>query len=135
MYIDKDLEMSSAQAVTASAASTNVFDFGPQARSESNGGQLYVTVRVGTAATAAGAATLVVAFQSSIDAAFSSPIAKLQTAVIGKAALTADTEIFKFAIPKGMERYGRMYYTVATGPLTAGTFDAFITVDPQSAVV
>lgn len=134
MIIDKELELSSAQAVTVTAASTNVFDFGPQARSESNGGQLFATVRVGTACTASGSATLTIAFQSSIDEGFSSPIIKFSSIAIPKASLTADTEVFKFAIPKGMERYGRIYYTVATGPLTAGTLDAFITLDDQSAV-
>ena len=63
---------------------------------------------------------------------FSSPSARYVSAAVGKAALTAGAKPVTVQVPHGVERYLRVYYTVASGPLTAGTFSAFLTKDVQA---
>ena len=41
---------------------------------------------------------------------------------IPKASLTAGTQVLRVSVPYGTERYLRLYFTVGTGPLTAGKF-------------
>lgn len=129
MLIDSLNEYSDAQAVTASAASTDVIDHG--AAGETIGEELYLHIYVGTAAAAAGAATVTFALQTDDNASFSSATTLYTSTAIGKAALTANTEVLRVRVPKGRERYTRVYYTVATGPLTAGTFNAFLSPSVQ----
>ena len=128
MIIDRFNEYSDAQAVTASAASTNVVDL--KAAGNIEGKPYYLHVKVNTAATASGDATVTFALQTDSDEAFGSATTLWTSAAIGKAALTAGTEVVRLPI-NGMplKRYTRVYYTVATGPLTAGKFDAFLSAD------
>lgn len=122
MIIDKELELSSEQAVTASAASTNVAQISGVGATE----DLAIVVTVKEAVTAAGAAT--VQFQVAIDDAegFGTEVIALETAAIGKADLPLKKQII-IPLPKGtLKKYLRLKYVVATGPLTAGKFDAQI---------
>lgn len=122
MFIDKELELSSAQAVTASAASTNIIDLGAAGEEGFSGKHIVITVT--EAATAAGAATVVFSLEKDDNSSFSSAVAVHASAAIGKAALVVGYELI-IPIPFGLdEQYMRMYYTVATGPLTAGKFTA-----------
>lgn len=134
MIIDSLNEYSDAQAVTASAASTDVVDHG--AAGETIGEELYFTVVVPTGVTAAGAATVNIALQTATDEAFTSPKVLYSSGAIAKDDLGAGTTAVRVRVPKGRLRYTRTYYTVATGPLTAGAFDAFLTegVQDQSVV-
>lgn len=125
MLRDKLLELSSAQAVTVSAASTNVINQG--AAGNAIGHELYCVVRVATAATAAGAATVNFKLQTATDEAFTSPVDLFDSGAIAKTALTANAEPVKVKIPLGALKYLRGYYTVSTGPLTAGAFDMYFT--------
>lgn len=125
MYQDNDLIMSAAQAVTSSAASTNIID--QTKAGDAIGEQLMLVIRSIAAATAAGAATVNFVLQTSTDSAFTTPITLWDSGSIAKTALTANTIQAKVAIPLGAKQYLRVYYTVGTGPLTAGTFDAFLT--------
>lgn len=128
MIIDRFNEYSDAQDVTASAASTNVVDL--DAAGNIEGKPYYLHVKVNTSAAASGDATVTVALQTDSDEAFGSATTLWTSAAIGKAALTAGTEVVRLPI-NGMplKRYTRVYYTVATGPLTAGKFDAFLSAD------
>lgn len=129
MYIDKELEFSDSQAVTASAISTNVCDNG--AVPGNSGEPLYLVIQVDTAATAAGAATVTFSFESDSTADLAtSPTVHIATAAIPKATLVAGHQIVLALPPGTYERYQGVRYTVATGPLTAGAFSAFITVNP-----
>lgn len=130
MIIDKELELSSAQTVTVSAASTNVIDQG--AAGNAYGNELFFVARVGTAFDAAGSATMNVVLQTATDEAFTSPIVLFDSGAIGKVSLTANTEIVKARLPLGAKRYIRGYYTVGTGPMTAGTIDLFFAPDVKS---
>ena len=126
MFIDKQNTLGTAQAVTASAASTDYIDLGA-ARDIGMGDPLHMVITVGDAVTATGAATVTIGLQCDDNTSFSTPKTVIQTDAIPKATLVAGHQIF-LPIPVGLdERYVRVYYTVATGPLTAGTFSAAIT--------
>lgn len=126
MIKDKLLELSAAQVVTTSAASTNVIN---QGVGSALGPEAYIVCQVRAAVTAAGAATVNFVVQTSVDEAFTSPIVLFDSGAIGKAALGANTEVFKLKFPNGSKQYIRGFYTVGTGPLTAGSFDLFIAKD------
>lgn len=123
MIIDKYNLFSNAQEVTTSAASESVYD--------NNGGDpntdLYLEIVVDETVTATGSATVTFALETDSDEAFGSATTLFTTAAIGKADLTVGTVPVKIKLPLGLERYVRIYYTVATGPLTAGKFSAYVT--------
>ena len=131
MIMDKELEFSDSQAVTASAASTNVVDLG-QTYDIGVGEDLYFVVQVDAAATAAGAATVTFTLQTDTVENFASPTGLINSDAIGKAALTVGAKPIVARIPHGAQRYLRAHYTVGTGPLTAGAFSAFLTKDVQA---
>lgn len=131
MMYDKLNTFGTAQAVTASAASTDIIDLGA-VRDLGNGEPLELVILVGTTVTADGAATVTFALQTDDNDGFSSAATLASTAAIGKASLTAGTEVLRVKVPLDVERYLRVYYTVATGPLTAGTFTAFLAADRQA---
>lgn len=129
MIIDKLLQVSDAQAVTASAASTDVIDFG-QANPNSGINQITsLAITVDETATAAGAATVTFSVQDSADNSSFADVAV--TAATGKAALPAGAQVL-IQMPVVHRRYVRAYYTVATGPLTAGKFSAQIVIGVQA---
>ena len=143
MILDKFLEFSDAQAVTATAISTNVVDLAPlgngvgtnTVRDIGAGEDLYLIVRTLTAATDVGSdATLTVTFESSATENLNSSTVHFSTGALAFAAFSpAGTELVRIALPGGnYQRYIGVRYTVANGPLTAGTFDAFIVKDAQS---
>lgn len=137
MITDALLQLSSAQAVTASAVSTNTIDLG-QARDVGVGEDLYVAFTVDTTVTAAGAATVTFQVISSAAAALTSPTVLAQTDAIGKAELTAGRRPIFLEIPSTVlaaqpigQRYLGVQYTVGTGPLTAGAFTCNVVHDKQ----
>ena len=121
MYIDRQNLFGQDQAVTASAASTDHIDLGA-VRDIGNGGALEILVLCTEDVTAAGAATVTVALQSDDNASFSSPANLVLSDAIPKASLVAGAQVLRVAVPYGTERYLRLFYTVNTGPLTAGKF-------------
>lgn len=133
MILDALLQLSSAQAVTATAVSTNTIDLGV-ARDLGPGTELYAVFGVDTTVTAAGAATVNFQVITSAAAALTSPSIIAQTDAIGKAELTAGRTLIAVALnpsilaadPNG-RRYLGVQYTVATGPLTAGAFTCYLT--------
>ncbi len=125
MIIENNM-LSAAQPVTVSAASANVFDLGKSGLRIGN--PLFVCSRVHTTATADEDATVTIALQTSDDVTFSENVETLYTtSAIGKAALVADSHVFMLDIgAMKLKRHIRGYYTVATGPLTAGKFDLYL---------
>lgn len=137
MILDGYLVFSSAQAITATAASTNIIDL-QNARDMGVNGEdfsLKVFVSVGTAAASTGSSTMTVAFQGSTDAStwdtyYTSP-------AITKAQMAANTRILSIDLPRvpigfSKPRYYRLNYTVAVADFTAGTLNAAIVLaDPQ----
>lgn len=133
MMLDDFLKLSSAQAVTATAVSTNTIDLGV-ARDLGPGKQLYAVFGVDVAATAAGAATVNFQVITSAAAALTSPSIVAQTDAIAKTELTLARKPFAVAITPAMiaanpngQRYLGVQYTVSTGPLTAGSFTCYVT--------
>lgn len=121
MYIDKALQVSNEQAVTATAVSTDVIDFGQVNPNSGLSDQLTMAITVDETAAAAGAATVTFSVQDSADNATFADVAA--TAAIGKATLVAGAQVL-IPMPLQHRRYVRVNYTVGTGPLTAGKFSA-----------
>jgi|SRR5690606_26213988 len=122
MYIDKELEFSLEQVVTSSAASTNYVDL-TNAR-DIGMSPKYIAVTVNESATAVGAATVNFQLQKDDNSSFSTATTVYDSGAISKDTLVAGYQFF-IPIPPGTdERYLRMYYSVGTGPLTAGKFTA-----------
>jgi len=143
MIMDKLLEFSDAQAVTATAVSTNVVDLYPLGNNQvtnltrdiGTGENIYLIVNTLTAATDASSdATLTITLESDDNTSMSSPTVHFSTAALAFAAFSpAGTNLVKIKLPAGAyERYLAVRFTVASGPLTAGTFDAFLVKDAQA---
>lgn len=133
MILDKQLEFSSEQAVTASAASTNVIDLGV-ARDIGVGEELYIRIGVTETMDDSGDdSTLTVSLQTDDNEAFNSA-STVATLVVIPAVTAAGTEYFikvPIATLNAFERYIRLYYTTTGGDLSAGKFDANIVKDIQ----
>ncbi|WP_313488629.1 Bbp16 family capsid cement protein [Pseudescherichia sp.] len=130
MINDKLLMFSEAQAVTASAASTDTIDLGPidgTRRDIGVGEPLEYWVTTNATATAAGAATVNVQLQTSPDNSTWTTIAS--SGDLALASLVAGRRIVSQKVPQGVQRYLRVNYVVGTGPLTAGAFTAGINLD------
>ena len=133
MYIDRQNLFGQDQAVTASAASTDYIDLGVL-RDIGNGERPEILVLCTQDVTAAGAATVTVALQTDDNSSFSSPVNLVLSDAIPKASLVAGTEILRVAVPYGTERYLRLFFTVAPGPLTAGEFTSGLVAQRQANV-
>ncbi len=133
MYIDRQNLFGQDQAVTTSAASTDHIDLGA-ARDIGNGQPLEILVLCTEAVTASGAATVTVALQSDDNSSFSSPANLVLSDAIPKASLVAGTQVLRVAVPYGTERYLRLFFTVGTGPLTAGRFTSGLIPQRQASV-
>ncbi len=132
MMYDKLNTFGTDQAVTATAASTDIIDLGA-VRDIGNGEPLELVILVTETVTASGAATVTFTLETDDNSGFSSVAVLASSGAIGKAALTAGTEVLRVKVPLDAERYLRTNYTVATGPLTAGKFTAFLAHDRQAA--
>lgn len=132
MILDKQNTFSAAQAITVTAASTNVIDLGNddslvQAINEK--GCIDILIQVQTAF--AGGTSLTIAFQHDDDEEFGSAVTPYSTAAILTATLAAGYQI-AFAAPITIpEQYCRLYYTIS-GTMSAGALDAHIVLDRQT---
>jgi hypothetical protein len=135
MIFDAQNLFSDAQAITASTVSTNVIDFGASGKpigaaaairkDLGRGKKVNVRVQMVEAALAAGAATLTVDLQTDDNEAFSSPRVAWTSGAIPKASLVAGYVFSLESLARGTdERFARLAYTVANGPLTAGKITA-----------
>jgi hypothetical protein len=132
MLIDQYELFSSAQAITAEAASTNLIDL-KAARNMGTGARpLYIVAQVTTAFTDGSSnSELDVKVEADDDVAFGSIDT---TTTIGQfAALSAvGTQVIAMLPPAAANyRYVRLKYTPIDGDLSAGAVTAFITADPQ----
>ncbi len=131
MILDKSLQFDSGAAVTVTAPSANTIDLS-QNRDIGIGGDpaLAVVCTVVTAFAAAGAATLQVQFQTSADNATWTNL--MMSDAIPVAGLAAGTELLRSDVPLGCQRYLRLNYVVATGPMTAGAITSEIVLDREA---
>lgn len=159
-FFDNSLLLSNAQAITSTAASTNLYDvtgagsgvkpnlvFGTTTVFGADMGQgdgmarptAYFTV--GTTFTASGSATMQIQIQAAIDNGSNSPSTYttiVETDAIAVATLTAGTN-FNIPIPpltagEALPRFYRFNYVIATGPMTAGTLTAGILLNPPTQI-
>ena len=130
MIIDTQLEMSNAQALTATAASTNLIDTSVAGDAVD---ELYLVVQVSTTLASAGkAATLDIILQTDSAVGFGTATTLATCPRIAEATLVAGYRCWAIRIPSGAKRYLRMYYTVGTENFTSGNIDAFLTMDVQT---
>lgn len=134
MILDAYAEFADAQAVTSTAIS-NVMDLGSDntLRDIGAGEDVWLVVLTQTTATDSGSdATLTVSLESdsTADLATSATVHHTTGALAFAAFATAGTVLVAIRLPIGeYERYLGVRFTVASGPLTAGKFDAFLTKD------
>ena len=128
MLIDKQLVFSDDQAITASAASTNVIDLG-EARDIGNGEELFLYIQVTETLDDVGDnSTITPKLETYDNEAFGSATT-LRTYEAITANKAAGSEYFYRLEPASYERYIRLYYTVANGDLSAGKLTATIVKD------
>lgn len=138
MYLDHENLFSDAQAVTVTAASSNIIDLGPifsanAARDIGRGSKVTRIYAILDATfTAGGAGTLDITLQGDDNSAFGSPRTLFDTGVLALAALFQGAVVLDVAMPTGVEKFLRLMYTVATGPMTAGAITAGLVLDSQS---
>lgn len=126
MFIDSTLEFSRAQALSATAASSNVIDLGVD-RDIGPGKPMWIVLDVGVTAAAGG--TYQVDLQTDDNSAFSSPTS-IATLTLAAASLKAGAQ-FVMGMPYANERYLRLNYTL--GGTTPGvTISAFLTDQEQA---
>ena len=145
MYVDSQIEFSDAQAVTATAISSNVYDLfsmglgggatdvTPNTRLDIGQGTAHLYLVVNTAVTATDTgndATLTITLESADDAGLTTnaQVHYSSGAIAFASFATAGTNLVAIRLPSALfRRYLGVRYTVASGPLTAGAFDAFVT--------
>lgn len=150
MYLDKNLEFSDGQSITATAISTDVYDLLSTAAGGGsvgiNGGNvtvdlgqsapdLYLVVIATTAAAGGDSAkTLTITLESDSTANLAtSATVHFSSGAIAGSAITAGARLVTMRLPQGLyERYLGLRYTVSAS-FTAFTVDAFLTLDPAGA--
>jgi hypothetical protein len=120
--LDRANLFSNDQAITATAASTDVIDLGSSPRDVGSGEP--VTVLVQVTETFNNLTSLTATLQTSSTEAFSVPV-QLTAATVALADLTVGRKFSIGAVPRGVLRYIRLAYTVtgsapSTGKITAG---------------
>lgn len=128
MIIDKFLQVSNEQAVTATAASTDVIDFGQVNPHVGNDDLTKMVITCDETTTSAGASTVTFSVQDSADNSSFADVAV--SPAVAKATLVAGYQLI-IPMPTKLRRYCRVYYTVGTANLTAGKFSAQIVTGVQ----
>lgn len=136
MILDQQNVFSDAQAITATANSTNVIDLSA-VRNIGIGEDLYLVFSVTVAFTDAGSDSTVTPSLVTDDNAALSSVATIATYDVFAALTAAGTQRFYKlpirTIPGLYERYLAITYTVANGNLTTGSITAFLCKDIQAA--
>lgn len=128
MMEDKFLFMSDAQAVTATADSTNVLDLTKDGNAM--GKQLWWVLRVNTAF-ATSANTLAASLQTATASSFAALPGCALAATATSSLLTAGQVLVKQPLPFGLKKKLKTVYT-ASATLANGKVDSFITAEPEN---
>lgn len=129
MIIDKRLQVSSLQALTETAVSTDVIDLG-QDRDIGPGDPLYFVIiaRTGLADTTP---TFAASVQTDDASGFGSPTTLLTGEILSGAAAMPTGKKIVLPVPHTNERFLRLNYTLG-GTTPTVTVDAFLTKDPAA---
>lgn len=132
MILDKQLELSDAQAETTVAAhdSDNIIDLSVFGDAKN---ELYAVIQIPVAVTSGGAATVQFKLISDSDSGFATaPVTHFDSGAVAKATLVAGYRVLAMRLPIGVKRFIKTTYTIGTAVLTAGAFDAFLTKEVQT---
>lgn len=128
MIRDVQTIYSDAQAITSvgNTDSTNTID---QLAAGDTYVQQFLRVRVNTAFTSGGSATLAVNLVTDDDPAFGSATTIPLVTATPVGSLTAKKVLFQGRLPIGIKRYRKLVYVVGTAAMTAGKIDAEEVID------
>ena len=140
MFIDASLMFDPAgTAITNTQTSTNTIDLGSGRDLGLGNPHTEIIVSVQQTFTAAGAATLNLQIQSSVDNVNWSTL--METSPIAVSKMVAGIYLMRTTLPAdqpaqtaGIGRYLRLNYVVASGPFTAGTVESALVHDRESQV-
>ena len=136
MIMDKLLEFADGQTCANAAStvlSTNVIDT-QDSRDIGQGQPIYLVIQIGTAVTSDGAALIQFRLRSDAAAAIhaTTSTAHVDTGAIPKATLVAGyTQVIPLPMGTTYERYIGVQHIVSAATTTAGTYSAFLTLDPS----
>lgn len=134
MIMDKENQFSDAQAITATAVSTNYVDLGI-ARNIGVGENMYLVMIVTTAFTDSGSdSTVTPSLETDDNTSFSSPVTLRTYDVIAALAAANTKRVYRiepYNDAGRFERYIQLRYTLANGSLTTGAITAFLSKDAQ----
>lgn len=131
MYVDAQNEYSDAQAITATAVSTNALDHSEN-RDLGVGEDIWLVVSVAVAMTDAGSdSTVTVTIETDDTDAFGSALITRTLTVFAALSAVGEIRIARLGPDDINETVSRLRYTVANGDLTTGSFDGFLTKDIQ----
>ncbi|WP_272962323.1 Bbp16 family capsid cement protein [Alcanivorax jadensis] len=128
MLLDAQNLFSDAQAITATAASTNVIDTG-SAKDDGKGGSIPLLIQC--VADFDNLTSLTVALQTDTTSGFGSATT-LYSVVVPLADLKAGYQTPVITLPQGVERYLRLNYTVTGTAPTVGAITAGIAAGVQT---
>ena len=121
-FVDSNMILSDAQAVTATASSTNEIKFPNTTVGE--GSPYYVHIGVDTAFSAT-AGTIAIKLQDSADGTTYADMQIAAAAVNASTLSSANAELWRWPLPSDTRQYIKVLYTV-TGSPSDGTFDAYV---------
>lgn len=135
MLFDLQNQFSNAQAITATANSTNYIDLG-SIRNIGVGEELSLVILVTTAFTDSGSdSTVTPSLVTDDNTSFSSPATVRTYDTLAALTAAGTYRIYKlepFTQAGLYERYIQLTYTVANGNLTTGAISAFLTLNAQA---
>lgn len=132
MMIDRQLRFSNDQAVTASAASTDLIDLHSATVNLGTGQPIYWITVCTLAMTDSGSDSTVTAALETDDASsFGSATAVQSATAFGATSAAGTRRVVRLDKFSTAERYLRVYYTVANGNLSQGSFTSFLSTSPD----
>ena len=144
MILDTQSMFSDDQAITATAASTNIIDLGATGTVVGSSSALKrylgqsepieILVQWTATAVSGGSSTVTVDLETDDNSGFSSATTLATTGAVVKATLVQGHRMSIKFMPEKTERYIRLNYTVATANLTAGTVTAGLVIGTQTNV-
>jgi hypothetical protein len=138
MYRDKQLNFSETQDIGSATSgsttsSTNIIDLRALGMDETSGVGMELVILCQEAVTSAGSATVQFQLETATEVAMDTTnVVLVETPAIAKASLTIGTEVLRVPVPPGALQHLKVKYVVGGADLTAGMFDAFLTLDRQT---